>query len=140
MQFNHNGQELDAPAKTPPIELVDARAAFEQVLKSAGCWPRDRVTQRTVKEVNTETGNWGRDAPLQPDDRWFLRSLNATPASKDSDEDGIPDRWETSHGLNPGDPDDASHFVQRGESAGDRHLGYTFVEYYINERADQLLP
>ena len=46
------------------------------------------------------------------------------PAGFDSDGDGIPDTWETAHGLNP-------------NNAADRNLlnpeGYTMVEQYINE-------
>ena len=43
---------------------------------------------------------------------------------KDSDLDGMPDNWETAHGLNPHDPADAN-----GDMNGD---GYTNIEKYIN--------
>ena len=42
----------------------------------------------------------------------------------DSDLDGMPDEWETAHGLNPHDPSDAN-----GDMNGD---GYTNIEKYIN--------
>jgi hypothetical protein len=42
----------------------------------------------------------------------------------DSDNDGMPDEWETANGLNPNDPSDAN-----GDCTGD---GYTNIEKYIN--------
>lgn len=140
IQFNNDGQELEAPAKTPHIELVDAQAAFELVLAKAGCWPRDRTTNRTVHEVKTKTGAWGRNAPLEPTDEWFLEGLTASLAPVDTDGDGLPDAWETSHNLNPNDPADAAKLVATGESDNDRHLGYSYLEFYINELADNLVP
>ena len=43
---------------------------------------------------------------------------------RDSDGDGMPDEWETAHGLNPNDPSDAAK-----DATGD---GYTNIEKYIN--------
>jgi len=44
--------------------------------------------------------------------------------------------WERAHKLNPGNPGDAAGVVPAGASPGDRHKGYTWIEYYINELAD----
>ncbi|WP_442505484.1 hypothetical protein SH528x_004274 [Novipirellula sp. SH528] len=140
IQFNNNGHELDSPANTPEIELVDAKAAFELILVKAGCWPRDRLTRRTVEEVKTKTGAWGRNAPLQPSDEWFLEGLTPSKASADTDGDGLPDAWERSHHLNFNDPADANKVVTAGESSNNRHLGYSHLEFYINELAENLVP
>lgn len=140
VQFNHNGRELDAPAKTPEIELVDAKAAYDLILDKAGCWPRDRISKRTVHEVQTKTGSWGRNAPLTPTDAWFLEGLTQNQAPRDSDGDGMPDDWENSHHLNPNDPNDANSPVVAGASKDDRHLGYSHLEYYLNQLADNLVP
>ena len=43
---------------------------------------------------------------------------------KDSDMDGMPDKWEKQNGLDPKDPSDAN-----GDINGD---GYTNIEKYIN--------
>ncbi|MDO5446402.1 MAG: thrombospondin type 3 repeat-containing protein [Prevotellaceae bacterium] len=43
---------------------------------------------------------------------------------KDSDMDGMPDKWEKANGLNPNDPSDANQ-----DCTGD---GYTNIEKYIN--------
>ncbi len=140
IQFNNNGGELDAPAKTPEITLVDAQSAFKLVLAKAGCWPRDRMTLRTVDEVTTQSGSWGRNGPLEPSDAWFLEGLVPGKAPPDTDHDGLPDAWETAHDLDPGDPADALKIVAPGESSEDRHMGYTYIEFYINELADNLVP
>ncbi len=58
----------------------------------------------------------------------------------DADNDGMPDAWERAHGLDPNDPADATRLVPAGKSAGDRHQGYTYVEFYINELAERLVP
>lgn len=138
LQFNNNGKELEDPAPTPSIKLVDAKAVFEPVLAQAGCWPRDRVTKRTIREVRAQAGGWGRDAPLQPSDRWFLEGLTPAQAPRDTDGDGLPDAWEKTHGLNLNKPDDAARVVPAGASDSDRHQGYAYIEFYINELADRL--
>lgn len=139
IQFNNKGRELDAPAKTPEIELVDAKAVFPLILANAGCWPRDRVTLRTIHEVRTKTGAWGRNAPLEPTDDWFLKGLLLTKPPADSDGDGLPDDWEKSHDLDPNSPGDVARLVATGESVNDRYLGYSFIEFYLNELADNLV-
>ena len=125
VQFNNNGREINVPAKTPNIELVDAKAAYKLVLSHAGCWPRDRVTQRTVHEVKTRTGAWGRNAPPEPTDPWFLEGLAPTKPPQDTDGDGRPDVWEKLHGLDGRDPSDAGNIVKAGASARDRYQGYS---------------
>jgi hypothetical protein len=139
IQFNNNGEEIETPAKTPAIELVDAKEAYELVLAKAGCWPRDRMTKRTIQEVRTKTGAWGRNAPLEPTDEWLLEGLTPGKASADSDGDGMPNSWETKHGLDANDPGDAAKIVPAGKSSNDRHQGYTFIEFYLNELADELV-
>ena len=52
-------------------------------------------------------------------------------APPDADHDGIPDAWEKSHGLDPGDPKDGP------ESAAN---GYTNIENYLNELSGDPLP
>lgn len=135
IQFNNNGGELDQPAQVPPINLVDVQQVYELVLSKAGCFPRDRVTLRTIDEVKTKTGSWGRNAPLQPADEWFLVGLTPGEAPADIDRDGLPDAWEKSHRLDPHDASDSSKLVPAGASPRDRHQGYSWIEFYINELA-----
>ena len=69
-----------------------------------------------------------------------MDGLTPTVPPLDTDNDGMPDDWETSHGLNPGNSADATAIVPAGASPGDRHKNYTYIEYYINELADNLVP
>jgi hypothetical protein len=140
IQFNNNGQELDAPAPTPPITLVDAKEAYPLVLAKAGCWPRDRMTKRTIDDVKNQTGAWGRSGPLEPTDEWFLEGLATGKAPPDGDNDGIPDAWEAAHGLDANNQADGGKTVPAGASKDIRHQGYSFIEFYLNELADSLMP
>ena len=81
-----------------------------------------------------------RNGPLNPTDAWFLEGLTATQPQTDTDNDGLPDDWESSHNLDPHDPTDANRVVGKGKSIDDRHMGYSYVEYYINQLADNLTP
>ncbi len=121
-----------APFPMPPVETHTADEAYDLVLASTGCLPRDSVSARTVAEVRTRTGSFGRQGP----DAGLMEGLTVGKAPSDGDKDGMPDEWEKAHGLNPADPADNNKIVPAGASPGDRHKGYTYIEYYINELAD----
>ncbi len=140
VQFNNNGNAIALPGYVPPITTDPVMDVCDIVLEKAGAWPRDRVTLRTIDEVINGTGSYGRDAPAAPSDAWFMDGLTPTAPPVDNDNDGMPDDWETAHGLNPGNPADATTIVPAGASPGDRHKNYTYIEYYINELADNLVP
>ena len=81
---------------------------------------RDAVDARIIRQVRERTGTII-DSQKQVGGWPLLKSL---PAPLDSDHDGMPDAWETAHGLNPRDPADANR-----DNDGD---GYTNLEEYIN--------
>jgi pectin methylesterase-like acyl-CoA thioesterase len=103
------------------VNTHDAPTAYELVLKTAGnSLKRDSVDERVAGEVRSETGkhiNSQNEVGGYP-------TLNPGPSLNDADNDGIPDEWETSHGLNPTDAADG-----RAASAG----GYTNLELYLND-------
>jgi len=138
--FNWKGTKLSDPAPVAPVATQTALDAYDAVLAEAGCWPRDRVTRWTIYDVRTLTGRWGRNGPVAPTDAWFLEGLTVGSAPTDTDDDGMPDDWELAHGLDPADPDDRNDIVPPGASPADRHAGYTYVEYYLNDLADTLVP
>ena len=123
------------PWPAPPVTTQTAKASYELVLAKAGCLPRDAVSTRTIKEVRTNTGSWGRHEPKTG----LLTGLTPTKPPKDTDADGIPDTWERAHNLNPANPADAAREVPAGASPKDRHKGYTWIEYYVNDLADNLI-
>jgi HEAT repeat protein len=124
-----------APLPVAPVSTHVAEEAYDRVLAHAGCLPHDEITGRTVQEVRTRAGAWGRHDP--PGD-WRER-LAGGAAKKDTDRDGMPDAWEKDRGLDPADPKDANRTVPAGASKGDRHKGYTHLEFYLNELADLLV-
>ncbi len=109
------------PFAMAPVTTVPAQEALELVLASVGASlpVRDAVDSRLVNDVRThgghlinsqaEVGGWPK--------------LKAGSLPIDSDRDGIPDAWETSHGLDPKNSSDAN-----GVSAS----GYTHLEEYLN--------
>ncbi len=100
-------------------------AAYELVLQRAGCFPRDVVTRRIVREVRSGTGSWGRTGTEQ-----LMQDLQPLQPPQDSDQDGMPDTWEKAHGLDPGDGSDHRQAMP---------AGYTAIEEYCQEVAIERL-
>jgi len=118
-----------------------AHAAYDRVLNYMGAnwWQRDAVIdspdERLIHETRTGTGKimawaddpWNND-PSEGAEWRALLNTPATfrPANFDTDQDGMPDWWEASLGLNP---DVANN---NGDFDSD---GYTDLEEYLNELA-----
>ena len=137
------GPTAEEPWPAPPVQTHKAQEAYGRVLAHAGCLPRDAVSKRTIDEVRNGTGRWGRREPpgglmegLLPKGN-LLEEPRPPQPPKDSDGDGMPDAWETKHGLHPSDASDANRIVPKGASEKDRHMGYTYIEFYANELADE---
>lgn len=103
------------------IPTESPAAAYEAVLARAGAWPRDLVNQWAVEETRTRTGSWGNRRPAD----WMTGLTPGTPPP-DTDNDGMPNAWETARGLNPANGADHSTVMPSG---------YTAIEEYINEMA-----
>ena len=117
------------------VKTHSAVEAYRLVMAHAGCLPRDVVSKRTIKEVKERAGSWGRHDPPNG----LMEGLVPGRPPTDTDSDGMPDIWEEAHQLDANDPADASKIVPAGASKDNRHQGYTWIEYYINERADELI-
>jgi len=131
------------------VRTQSAREAYTNVLADVGAnYPQSDVIDRhiindahngTAEYIGTRGPSYGdRPSPnyagfidTQADDKsadgspnfpWPDYKTYNVPA--DTDHDGIPDAWETAHGLNPNDPNDAN-----GDINGD---GYTNLEKYLN--------
>ncbi len=125
----------DTPHPAPKVTTQSAEEAYEMVMAHAGCLPRDAVSKKTFMEARTGTGFMGRYEP----EGGLMTGLKPGKPPKDSDKDGLPDEWEKAHKLNPNDPKDSNKIVPAGASKGDRHKGYTYIEFYIDELADKLI-
>ncbi|GAB3954422.1 pectate lyase [Spirosoma harenae] len=105
-----------------------AQQSYEQVLATAGAsYRRDAVDGRIVNDVRNGTAQFGREhkgiIDSQTDVGGWPTLKQLSPLT-DSDADGMPDDWETSHGLDLKNPADASQFKLDDQ--------YTNVEVYLN--------
>jgi len=144
---------VDAPFPHAPLTIQSATDAYRFVLANAGATlpHRDPVDQRVLNMVQTGVVAKAVIDPSTPtkaaavrysqaniDDladgvkKGFITSpsevggypkYEGTPYA-DGDADGLPDTWETAHGLNPKDASDATTDLN-----GD---GYTNIEDFIN--------
>jgi hypothetical protein len=105
---------------TPKITPEDVDAIWPDILDRAGAWPHDEVDERIKEEILTIGGSWI-DSQGQVGG-WPEVAPGISP--RDSDNDGMPDSYETSVRLNPNSAADGN-----GDSDGD---GYTNLEEYMN--------
>jgi hypothetical protein len=121
------------PFASAPVRTQTAADAYSQVLAQVGATlpRRDLWDARVVEEVRTGTAHFGktyegggRGIIDSPADVGGWPVLTSSPAAPDRDHDGIADAWESTHGLDPTDPNDGPR-----DRDGD---GYTNVEEYLN--------
>lgn len=124
------------PMSAWPLALRDCASEYAQVLAQSGSWPRDATTRRTVDEVAQRGGGHGLHGPYE---RFAFRDNGPTSRRRDRDRDGIEDAWELRHGLDPRTPIDSQQLVPAGASPEDRHQGYRYLEWYLNDLADRLV-
>ncbi len=112
-----------------PISVEPASAIRDKILQRAGAFhfSRDPVDTRIVDETNKgiKNPNYATSYPQISEVRWPNYTLQQSSAS-DSDNDGIPDSWESSHGLNPNNAADGAQITGSG---------YSNLELYLNELA-----
>jgi hypothetical protein len=113
---------VNAGATLPKRDTIDTRIAYEVAHRTATFSGHTHLYEKSngmdttvphgIIDSQSDVGGWP--------------TLNSLPAPLDSDHDGMPDDWETSHGLNPADSTDRNII---GSS------GYTKLEEYLNELA-----
>ena len=120
-----NTHRVWEPFEVVPVRTTDADTAYRDVLAQAGArMPKlDAVDKRILNEVKIGTGK----IIHRPEEvGGFPEIANGRPP-KDTDQDGMPDEWETRHGLHPTDGTD--HRQDRDSD------GYTNLEEFLNELA-----
>lgn len=106
----------DRPIFEPFVTTHDAKQAYESVIADVGAnLPRlDAVDRRVLDEVRRRTFTFRGSRSQLPgipdsqDDVGGWPELASGIAPADTDNDGMPDKWEVAHGLNPNDPTDAN--------------------------------
>ncbi|QIF03655.1 pectate lyase [Roseimicrobium sp. ORNL1] len=114
----------ETPLPLEPLtekENLKAIDAYKRALEIVGASKpaRDAADTRIVNGVRDGTG---RRKMTIPDDAW--PTLNNQDALPDQDNDGLPDAWEQSQGLNSNDPSDANKPSTPN--------GYTHLEVWMN--------
>ena len=105
-----------------------AADAFETVLDTAGCFPRDHIGKRLVTDtrngtytyVGAKTGKKG-IIDTEEDAEGFYDYTVVAPLL-DTDLDGMPDEWEIANGCDPNTPDNNVRHAS----------GYTMLEMYLD--------
>ena len=105
-----------------------ALETYEAVLAGAGATlpRRDAVDRRIVDCVRTgkTTTPTGIISSVDEAGGYPELTYKQSEVQKDSDNDGMPDAWETKYGLNPQDASDAARDLDKD--------GYTNIEEYLN--------
>jgi hypothetical protein len=111
--------------------VVSAEAAYDMVVAGAGAslW-RDAIDARVFGELAARTGSILNSQDIYRDTFGILPGIDDLPhalraANWDSDQDGMPDMFEMSNGLNPNDAADRN-------STTLSPLGYTNLEVYLD--------
>ena len=108
--------------------LETAEEAFETVLDTAGCFPRDHVAKRLAADTKagsytyegSKTGKKG-IIDLETDAEGFYDYPVVAPLT-DTDLDGMPDNWEVENGCDPNVADNNKRHAS----------GYTMLEMYLD--------
>lgn len=139
MTNNTGGKEIKSTTEfeVTAVTTHTAEEAFEKVLGYAGAsLMRDAIDARYARETRngqyTYTGSNGSKGGLidsQADvGGWPNYTYESSPI--DTDQDGMPDNWETKNGLDPKTADNNGY---------DLNKSYTNIEVYINSLVDGIM-
>lgn len=136
--------KMDAPAPTGDVTTHSADEAFSKVLAYSGAsLYRDEIDARYMEEAKTGTAKYKGSITQSPGIIDKVADVNgyteanfgkgSRPADFDTDNDGIPDAWETANGLNPNDASDALTYSL------DEKGYYTNLEAYANSLVEDIM-
>ena len=136
--------QLDAPTATGEITTHSATNAYEKVLTYAGAsLNMDEVDTRYFQEARTNQVQYSGSVTKKKGRIDLVSDVNgyteanfgtgSRPADFDTDNDGIPDAWETANGLDPNTPTDAA--AKTLDPAG----FYMNIEVYANSLVQHIM-
>ncbi len=133
--------KMDKAIDAGEVTTHKAETAYEKVLEFVGASKsRDDVDARYVEETKTGTAKYKGSVTNTAgiidtqDDAGGWPELSAGTAITDSDNDGMPDTWETANGLNPNDASDASTYTLDTDKKY-----YTNIEVYANSLVEDMI-
>jgi hypothetical protein len=112
--------------------VVTAEEAYARIVRSAGASiARDAIDSRIVNSLVHRTGVPIDSQEMYRDSQGVVAGIDDLPEQRrpddfDTDADGMPNEFETRHGLDPNDPADG-----KGTTLSDE--GYTNLEMYLSE-------
>jgi autotransporter-associated beta strand protein len=113
---------VPTPFAYPSIRTDTALAAYNKVVAKVGAsLVRDSIDQRLISDLVNQTGSILTDPATRPPG---YGTIAGGAAPLDTDQDGMPDAWETARGLNPNNATDRNNLAPSG---------YTRVEEYLND-------
>lgn len=133
---------MDEPAPIGDVTTHSATDAYEKVLEYAGAsLYRDQVDERYVEETKTGTAlykgsitnKYGRIDRVADQGEYVLESAKR-PTGFDTDQDGMPDDWETINGLNPNSAADGKTYTLDSTKRW-----YTNLEVYLNSLVEDIM-
>lgn len=146
---NSNGDDcvkikLDEPTYTGEVTTHTAATAFNKVLSYAGAsLDRDEVDERYATEAKNGTATYKGSVTKQAGRIDLVSDVNgyteanfptgSRPEGFDTDNDGIPDAWETANGLNPNNASDGNTYTL------DPKGFYTNIEVYANSLVQDIM-
>ena len=146
---NSNGDDcvkikLDEPTYTGEVTTHTAATAFNKVLSYAGAsLDRDEVDERYATEAKNGTATYKGSVTKQAGRIDLVSDVNgyteanfptgSRPEGFDTDNDGIPDAWETANGLNPNNASDSNTYTL------DPKGFYTNIEVYANSLVQDIM-
>lgn len=136
--------KMDAPAPTGDVTTHSAAEAFSKVLAYSGAsLYRDEIDARYMEEAKTGTAKYKGSITKSPGIIDKVSDVNgyteanfgkgSRPADFDTDNDGIPDAWETANGLDPNDASDALTYSLDSKGY------YTNLEVYANSLVEDIM-
>lgn len=128
--------QLNARHTFPSITYTATDSLINYMYKNVGAFPRDSMDRRLIKPFLSGIPH---TAPVDSADHFndaFIIPLTSPAAPTDTDNDGMPDYWETAQGLNPNSPDHNGTNLSMGITGMN---GYTNLECYLNCLSDALV-
>ena len=137
--------KMDQPAPEGQVTTHSAATAFDKVMSYCGAsLYRDDVDSRYMEEARTGTATYKGSVTNEDGLIDIVADVNGytednfpsetRPEGFDTDQDGMPDEWETANGLDPNNPDDANLYTLDTEKGW-----YTNIEVYLNSLVEPII-